>query len=163
MAAAPDVEGRGGESDAETCTRSLVALHVDVVEPSQPIEPDSRLSNLGLVILFLFYSEFGRLWIGGGASTMMPLVVGHHDRHAFSQITQDTPGKSLCCLRALVDYGPVSISFFMLRFRLKGMPVGHQHLAGLEQGPVFQRNDVEGGVVILGVFGPQHLQTLFYG
>ena len=79
------------------------------------------------------------------------------------EIAQHTPGKHRWGLWPLVDHRVGPIPFFVFRLRCKGMPVGNQHLALLQQGPVFDWHEVKGRVIVLRPLWSQHLQPFLDG
>ena len=93
----------------------------------------------------------------------MPFVVQHHDLAAPVQIAQDAPREGVRALFALVHHAVGFAALRLLRFGREPVPVGHQDLAILQEAAQLRRDDVELGVVVLGMLRAQNLQPFADG
>ena len=94
---------------------------------------------------------------------MVPFVVEHHDRKPVIKFAQHPSCECFGCLRALVDHGIALVALLVLRLLRKSVPVLNQHLAPLEVRTEIDRDEIEGGVVVLGIFRPQHAEAFLHG
>ncbi len=173
VAAALDVEGCRRHVDARRYARPSVGGAV--VDPVEPLQPDTGLGRRLLQFLLLLPGRVAVSPILPGPRpdilgqvrarrrrppAVVPLVVQDHDGQVVVQVAQHPAGQGLGCLRPLVHDGVALVAFLVLRLGGEAVPVLHEHLAPLEQRAVVHRHEVEGGVVVVRVVGPEHLEPL---